>query len=186
MRVNGLTSIALTKMDVLTGFDTIRIAVGYKLNGEFLDYFPMDPQEQIDVEPVYEDMPDGPRTSPRRGTWTTCRQTPCGILTASAIWLAFHRDCFGGTGPQRNHRTEQSIPHAEGLASRNCSNAACWGALIHISVALGLLLFAGGCGNQCIGEGDIETLMAPTRDEYRLVLTNLSGQMVELRVTEKA
>jgi len=57
VRVNGLTSIALTKMDVLTGFDTIRIAVGYKLNGEFLDYFPMDPQEQIDVEPVYEDMP---------------------------------------------------------------------------------------------------------------------------------
>ena len=56
VRVNGLTAIALTKLDVLTGLETVRIAVGYRLNGEYLDFFPMDPQAQMEVEPVYEDM----------------------------------------------------------------------------------------------------------------------------------
>ena len=53
-RINGYTGIALTKMDVLGGFKKIKVAVGYKLNGKKLDYFPSSPLNK--VEPVYEEL----------------------------------------------------------------------------------------------------------------------------------
>ena len=39
-RINGLTSVVLTKLDVLSGFDRLRVAVGYTLDGKNIDYFP--------------------------------------------------------------------------------------------------------------------------------------------------
>jgi len=50
----GIKGIALTKLDVLDGFKEIRIATGYKLDGERIDYFPASPAEQARVTPVYE------------------------------------------------------------------------------------------------------------------------------------
>jgi adenylosuccinate synthase len=52
--VSGITGIALTKLDVLDGFDEIRICTGYRLNGETLDYFPAHAADQAGVEPIYE------------------------------------------------------------------------------------------------------------------------------------
>ncbi len=54
--VSGITGIALTKLDVLDGFDEIRICTGYRLNGETLDYFPAHAADQAGVEPIYETM----------------------------------------------------------------------------------------------------------------------------------
>jgi len=53
-RVNGLTSIALTKLDVLTGMDELKLCTGYRLGGEAHDEPPFDGWEA--VEPVYETM----------------------------------------------------------------------------------------------------------------------------------
>jgi len=53
-RINGLTDIALTKLDVLTGFKKIKVAVGYELNGEKIDYFPSADLEK--VKPLYEEL----------------------------------------------------------------------------------------------------------------------------------
>ncbi len=53
-KVNGLTSIALTKIDVLSGFDKIKVAVDYKLKGKVVDHFPS--AELEDVEPVYKEL----------------------------------------------------------------------------------------------------------------------------------
>ncbi len=53
-KINGLTSIALTKLDVLTGIKKIRIATGYRMNGKLLDYFPSRMLHR--VEPVYEEI----------------------------------------------------------------------------------------------------------------------------------
>ncbi|HQI20276.1 MAG TPA: adenylosuccinate synthase, partial [Leptospiraceae bacterium] len=55
-RVNGLTEIALTKIDVLSAYDTIKIGVGYKRGGEKLPAFPTDGYLE-GVEVVYEEMP---------------------------------------------------------------------------------------------------------------------------------
>jgi adenylosuccinate synthase len=55
--VSGITGIALTKLDVLDGFDEIRICVGYDLRGEKLDYYPANAADQAAVTPIYESMP---------------------------------------------------------------------------------------------------------------------------------
>ncbi|WP_294358285.1 adenylosuccinate synthase [uncultured Sphingomonas sp.] len=54
--VSGITGIALTKLDVLDGFETISICTGYRLRGQELDYYPAHAKDQAEVEPVYEVM----------------------------------------------------------------------------------------------------------------------------------
>jgi len=53
---SGVSGIALTKLDVLDGFDTLRICVGYDLDGERLDYLPTAANLQARVTPIYETM----------------------------------------------------------------------------------------------------------------------------------
>ncbi|PZQ24407.1 MAG: adenylosuccinate synthase [Sphingopyxis macrogoltabida] len=54
--VSGVTGIALTKLDVLDGFEKVRICTGYRLRGKILDYFPAHAADQAEVEPIYEEM----------------------------------------------------------------------------------------------------------------------------------
>lgn len=56
-RVNGLTGLALTKLDVLDSFDEISIATGYEIDGERVEYMPDDLALLERAEPVYETMP---------------------------------------------------------------------------------------------------------------------------------
>mgnify|MGYP001075457538 CR=1 FL=1 len=53
-RTNGLTSIALTKLDVLSGLEKIRVAVNYEIDGKKLDYCPTSHLGHI--TPVYEEL----------------------------------------------------------------------------------------------------------------------------------
>ena len=55
--VNGLTDVALTKLDVLSAFDTIKVCVAYECNGERYDYFPMQQSVLFHAKPVYEELP---------------------------------------------------------------------------------------------------------------------------------
>ena len=55
-KVSGIDGIALTKLDVLDGFETIRICVGYTLDGERLDRLPAGFNEQERIVPIYEDF----------------------------------------------------------------------------------------------------------------------------------
>ena len=61
--VAGVTGIALTKIDVLDGFETIRICTGYRLRGKVLDYFPSHAADQASVEPIYEELPGWQETT---------------------------------------------------------------------------------------------------------------------------
>jgi adenylosuccinate synthase len=56
VRTSGIDGIALTKLDILDGFETIKIGVGYKLDGETIDYFPASQGAQARVEPIYEEI----------------------------------------------------------------------------------------------------------------------------------
>jgi adenylosuccinate synthase len=62
VKVNGISGIALTKLDVLDGLDRLRVCTGYRLDGESLDHLPASSVRQTRVEPVYEEM-DGWRES---------------------------------------------------------------------------------------------------------------------------
>jgi len=57
IRLNGLTGIALTKMDVLGEFDTIRICTAYQHRGRRIEEVPSQVQVLKECEPVYEDHP---------------------------------------------------------------------------------------------------------------------------------
>ena len=53
---SGVSGIALTKLDVLDGFSTLRICTGYDLDGDRLDYLPTAANLQARVTPIYEEM----------------------------------------------------------------------------------------------------------------------------------
>ena len=53
---SGVNGIALTKLDVLDGFETLKICVGYELDGTRLDYLPMAAEAQVRCVPIYEEM----------------------------------------------------------------------------------------------------------------------------------
>lgn len=53
---SGVNGIALTKLDVLDGFETLKICVGYELDGARLDYLPMAAEAQVRCVPIYEEM----------------------------------------------------------------------------------------------------------------------------------
>ncbi|HXZ87778.1 MAG TPA: adenylosuccinate synthase [Candidatus Binataceae bacterium] len=57
IRLNGMWGLALTKLDVLTGIDPIRICAGYKVRGKDYSEVPPDRQLLAKVKPVYEEMP---------------------------------------------------------------------------------------------------------------------------------
>jgi adenylosuccinate synthase len=52
----GIDGIALTKLDVLDGFDCVQICVGYRMGDRKLDHLPADAHDQSLIEPVYETM----------------------------------------------------------------------------------------------------------------------------------
>ncbi|MEL7487095.1 MAG: adenylosuccinate synthase, partial [Pseudomonadota bacterium] len=56
MKIAGVDGIALTKLDVLDGFETLNVCTGYKIDGERVDYLPASPDAQAKAEPVYETL----------------------------------------------------------------------------------------------------------------------------------
>ena len=55
--VNGLTDIALTKLDVLSEFETIKVCVAYECDGVRYDYLPMQQSVLFHAQPIYEEVP---------------------------------------------------------------------------------------------------------------------------------
>ena len=56
IKTSGITGIALTKLDVLDGFDELRVCDSYELDGEVLDYFPSGTRQQAAVKPIYRTL----------------------------------------------------------------------------------------------------------------------------------
>jgi len=54
--IAGIHGMALTKLDVLDGFDVLKICTGYRLDGNVIDRFPASSAEQVRVEPIYEEI----------------------------------------------------------------------------------------------------------------------------------
>jgi adenylosuccinate synthase len=68
-RVNGLTGLAVTKMDVLDTLPEVKIAVSYQAGGESLDDFPADLGLLAEAEPVYETMPGWQTSTSEARRW---------------------------------------------------------------------------------------------------------------------
>lgn len=56
VRVSGLTSLCITKIDTLAGLEKIKMCVGYKFEDKVIDYFPASLEDLAKCEPIYEEF----------------------------------------------------------------------------------------------------------------------------------
>ena len=95
-------STALTKIDVLDGFERVRVCIGYERGGTRLATYPERTEDLAEVTPIYEELPGWQR--PLRD----CRQ-PDDLPGAARDFLDLVRREVGvpinlvGTGPDRDH-----------------------------------------------------------------------------------
>ncbi|MGL5733320.1 MAG: adenylosuccinate synthetase, partial [Beijerinckiaceae bacterium] len=68
-KTSGINGIALTKLDVLDGFDEIRVCVRYRLDGQEIDYMPASESAQARLEPVYETIPGWKGSTANARSW---------------------------------------------------------------------------------------------------------------------
>jgi len=102
VRINGVTGLAITKMDVLDGLDEVKLCVGYELNGEMLESVPACCEQLEAVQPVYESLPGW---SEFTFGATSLDQLP---EQAKALLTRIEEVCgcpvtMLSTGPDRNH-----------------------------------------------------------------------------------
>ena len=69
VKTSGIDGIAFTKLDVLDGFDELKVCVAYKLDGEIIDYLPASQAAQARVEPVYETIEGWKETTRGARSW---------------------------------------------------------------------------------------------------------------------
>ncbi|ACA21090.1 Adenylosuccinate synthase [Methylobacterium sp. 4-46] len=69
VRTSGIDGIALTKLDILDGFETIKICTGYRLDGRLIDHLPASQADQARVEPVYETIDGWFETTAGARSW---------------------------------------------------------------------------------------------------------------------
>ena len=69
VRTSGINGLALTKLDILDGFNEIKVCVGYRLNGREIDYLPASEHAQAQVEPIYETIDGWREPTARARSW---------------------------------------------------------------------------------------------------------------------
>jgi len=101
VRTCGIAGLALTKLDILDGFDTIEVCVGYMLDGKEIDHLPAGEGAQARVVPVYETIEGWKEPPPMPAPGRTCRRRPSNMSAGSRNWWAAQSPCFP---PARNAR----------------------------------------------------------------------------------
>ena len=101
VNLNGLEEIALTKLDVLSGLETIRFCVAYELDGEKIDYFPQNVHALDRCKPVYEEMPGWPDQELGGGDFKDMPENAKAYVRMIEERLGI-RASFISTGPERS------------------------------------------------------------------------------------
>lgn len=70
IKTGGIDGIALTKIDVLDGFDELKVCVAYDLNGKEIDYLPASTVDQAAVKPIYKTIKGWSDTSVGARSWS--------------------------------------------------------------------------------------------------------------------
>jgi adenylosuccinate synthase len=69
VQTSGINGLALTKLDILDGFPEIQVCVGYRLDGERIDYLPAGEHAQARVEPIYETIEGWQEGTAKARSW---------------------------------------------------------------------------------------------------------------------
>lgn len=100
-RINGLNELTLTKMDVMDGFETIKVCTSYRINGEETTVFPLALKKLESVEPVYTELQGWDKDISGITEWEELPET-------AKEYIAFIEDYIGvpfkiiSTGPKRS------------------------------------------------------------------------------------
>jgi adenylosuccinate synthase len=109
---SGVNGIALTKLDVLDGFETLKICVGYELDGQRLDYLPTAADQQARCKPIFEEMEGWSESTEGARSWND--------LPAAAIKYVRHIEeliqcpvAMLSTSPERDDTILVTDPFAD-------------------------------------------------------------------------
>ena len=100
--INGISGICLTKLDVLDGLSEIKVCTGYKLRGETIDILPLDADDIVACEPVYETFPGWEGTTFGLTTWEQLPANARAYLECVQRLIGAPIDMVS-TGPDRDH-----------------------------------------------------------------------------------
>ena len=69
LQTGGVHGIALTKLDVLDGMEELKVCIGYRIDGQEIDYLPGTQRDQARVEAIYESMPGWSESTEGARSW---------------------------------------------------------------------------------------------------------------------
>jgi len=100
--INGLSGLCITKLDVLDGLKEIKVCVGYRLNGQEVDVLPLDADDIVACEPVFETFPGWSGSSFGLTEWAQLPANARAYLEHVQSLLGVPIDMVS-TGPDRVH-----------------------------------------------------------------------------------
>ncbi len=102
MLINGISGLCITKLDVLDGLEEIKVCVGYELHGQRIDILPLDADEIVDCQPIYESFPGWTETTAGHTQWDQLPLNARRYLEAVQAHIGAPIDMVS-TGPDREH-----------------------------------------------------------------------------------
>jgi len=100
--INGISGLCITKLDVLDGLKEIKMGVGYEMEGRMLDILPLDADEIIACEPVYESFPGWEGSTAGITQWDALPLNARRYLERVQAFIGAPIDMVS-TGPDRDH-----------------------------------------------------------------------------------
>jgi adenylosuccinate synthase len=101
VRINGFNELTLTKMDVMDGFDEIKVCTSYKINGEETTTFPLSLDEVESIEPVYTALPGWDKDISGMTSWDELPETAKSYIDFCENYLGVKFTIIS-TGPKRS------------------------------------------------------------------------------------
>jgi adenylosuccinate synthase len=100
--INGVSGLCITKLDVLDGLPEIKICVGYELHGRRIDILPLDADDIVACQPVYESFPGWTETTAGHTRWEQLPLNARRYLERMQAVIGAPIDMVS-TGPDRDH-----------------------------------------------------------------------------------
>jgi adenylosuccinate synthase len=100
--INGVSGLCITKLDVLDGLKEIKVGVGYMLNGQRVDILPLDADDIVACEPIYESFPGWSESTAGITQWDRLPENARRYLERVQAYIGAPIDMVS-TGPDRDH-----------------------------------------------------------------------------------
>ncbi len=106
IRLNGISELAVTKLDILSGFETLNLCTAYRREGQLLTDLPLGPADLAPYEPVYEELPGWQEDLSSVRSWTGLPRAAKAYLDRLAA-LAGVPIRLASVGPERDQIIEK-------------------------------------------------------------------------------